>query len=57
MNTGALHGVGHASVVSFERGGQLEQDSPRTRPADWEGALLKRGGVQIGRVGEAKKAR
>jgi len=35
---------------------QFDEDSPKTTPADWEGAALKKNGVEIGRVrGPGKK--
>lgn len=38
---------------------QHDEDSPRTTAADWEGAVMKQGGVEIGRVrtrGPGKRA-
>lgn len=32
-----------------------DADSPRTTPADWEGAVIKQGGAVIGRVRGANK--
>ena len=29
---------------------QIDADSPRTKVADWEGAVLKQAGVEIGRA-------
>ncbi|MFO1351918.1 MAG: BrnA antitoxin family protein [Gammaproteobacteria bacterium] len=35
-----------------------DADSPRTQPSDWEGAVLKQGGVEVGRVrGPGKRRR
>lgn len=38
---------------------QYDEDNPRTTAEDWEGAVMKRGGVEIGRVrtrGPGKRA-
>ena len=29
---------------------RIDADSPRTKVADWEGAVLKQGGVEVGRA-------
>jgi len=35
---------------------QFDEDSPKTTPADWEGAAIKKNGIVIGRVrGPGKK--